>query len=90
MEETGSMRPYRYRRARAGRTFVRVAFDSSGRNEGVLLLYDPSHQGLIYLDELSWRTCSWKPTKGALETGQLFCTMVISASQLDHLQLFVL
>jgi hypothetical protein len=33
-----------YRGARADKTFVRVAFDLSDRNEGVLLLYDPSQQ----------------------------------------------
>jgi hypothetical protein len=47
VEGIGSMRSYWYRGARADKTFVRVAFDSSDRNEGVLLLYDPSQQGLI-------------------------------------------
>jgi hypothetical protein len=34
--------------------FVRVAFDSSDRHEGVLLSYDPSQQGLIELDSCSF------------------------------------
>jgi hypothetical protein len=42
MEGTESIRQYLYRGARADKTFVRVAFDLSDRNKGVLLLYDPS------------------------------------------------
>jgi hypothetical protein len=44
---------YLYRGARADKTCVRVAFDSSDRNEGVLLSYDPSQQELIQLDSCS-------------------------------------
>jgi hypothetical protein len=47
------MRSFWYRGARADKTFVRVAFDSSDRHEGVLLSYDPSQQGLIELDSCS-------------------------------------
>jgi hypothetical protein len=57
MEGTGSMRSYLHRGARADKTFVRVAFVSSDRNQGVLL-YDPSLQGLNQLDELLELTSS--------------------------------
>jgi hypothetical protein len=71
VEGTGSMRSYWYRGARADKTFVRVAFDSSDRNEGVLL-YDPSQQVLIQLDGLLELTSSWKPQNLCLRRDDQF------------------
>jgi hypothetical protein len=48
----GSLFDLSTRGARADKIFVRVAFDLSDKNEGVLLLYDPSQQELdIFIAE---------------------------------------
>jgi hypothetical protein len=69
---------YLYRVARADKACVRVAFDSSDRNEGVLLSYEPSQQGLIQLDSRSL------PVHGNPKTGP--CDVTIRL-RIDHIAL---